>query len=81
MANPKRPTDANQRAKLVVDIATGESNAAAEPDEKDPAAVQRGKARAEALTPEKRSEIARRAAESRWSDGQETPEAPGTGNE
>lgn len=77
MTKPKRPRDPNQLAKLIVDIATGET-----PDEstdaanegKDPAAVSRGrkggkkggKARAEALTPEERSEIAKKAAEARW---------------
>jgi hypothetical protein len=32
MANPKRPRDPNQRAKLAVDIATGESD---EPKRRD----------------------------------------------
>ncbi len=67
-----RPRDPNQLGKLVVDIATGE---VAEPDpEKNPAAVELGrkgglkggKARAENMTPEQRSEAARRAAAARW---------------
>jgi hypothetical protein len=67
---PKRPSDPNQLAKLVVDIATGN-----DPDaKKDPAAValgrrgglKGGKARATKLSPEKRAEIARRAAQARW---------------
>jgi hypothetical protein len=72
----KRPRDANQRAKLVVEIATGE---ATEPTpgpepEKNPAAVelgrkgglQGGKARAEKLSAAERSEIAQKAAATRW---------------
>jgi hypothetical protein len=71
----KRPRDANQLAKLVVDFATGEvvddsSNARS----KNPAAVALGKlggqkggrARAEKLTPEQRRQIARQAAMVRW---------------
>lgn len=76
MTKPKRPRDPNQLAKLIVDIATGEEpDPTPDPAEgKDPAAVSRGrkggkkggKARAEALTPEERSEIAKKAAEARW---------------
>ena len=72
MTTPKRPRDANQLAKLILDIATGEEPDAM-PDEAGPkleAAVSRGrkggKARAGALTPEERAEIARKAAEARW---------------
>lgn len=58
--------DANQRAKHVVDIATGE-----EPrPEKNPSAVALGslggKARAQKLTPKKRSAIAKKGAQKRW---------------
>lgn len=73
---PKRPKDANQLAKLIVDIATGEAPEvdSGESREKDPAAVslgrrgglKGGKARADALSPQKRSEIAKRAARARW---------------
>jgi len=70
---PKRPGDFAQRAKLIVDIATGE----APPDSpalKDGKLVKRarkggrkgGKARAAKLTPERRAEIARTAASARW---------------
>jgi hypothetical protein len=72
MTTPKRPRDANQLAKLVLDIATGEVPEAM-PEDDEPkllAAVTRGrkggKARAKALTDEERSEIARKAAEARW---------------
>ena len=74
MANPKRPRDPNQRAKLIVDIATGESDEPKAPRAKNPAAVELGrlggakggKARATVLSAKKRSEIARRAAQARW---------------
>lgn len=73
MIKPKRPRDPNQLAKLIVDIATGEAPPDAQ-SEKDPAAValgrkgglKGGKARAEALTPAKRSAIAKKAAAKRW---------------
>lgn len=73
MTKPKRPRDPNQLAKLIVDMATGECPPDPKP-EKDPAAValgrkgglKGGKARAEGMTPERRAEIARKAAESRW---------------
>ena len=71
----KRPTDINQLAKLIVDIATGQAEDAAKPvQEKNAAAVELGrlggkkggKARAAKLTPAQRSEIARKAAQKRW---------------
>ncbi len=70
----KRPTDVNERAKQIVAEATGEAPKY-DPDEgKDPAAValgrkgglKGGKARAAKLTPEQRSEAARKAAHARW---------------
>jgi len=73
--NPKRPRDANQLAKSIVGLATGEAKEVAEDlVGKNPAAIalgrkgglKGGKARAEKLTPEQRSEIARIAAQSRW---------------
>jgi hypothetical protein len=71
---PKRPRDPNQLAKSIIDIATGEkSNRDPTPEEqgKDPAAVAMGKkggaARAAGMTAEQRSEIAKKAADSRWS--------------
>jgi hypothetical protein len=72
----KRPRDASQLAKLIVDIASGEVEDKPESTiDKDPAAVERGKkggkkggrARAAKLSPEERSEIARKAAAKRWS--------------
>lgn len=74
-ANPKRPRDSNQLAKLIVDISTGDAPAQpiAKPG-KNPAAValgrlgglRGGEARAKSLTKEQRSEIARVAASARW---------------
>lgn len=72
---PKRPRDANQLAKMIADIATGEATDP-DPDEgKDPAAValgrkggqKGGKARAEKLSDDRKAEIARKAARARWS--------------
>ena len=71
--HPKRPRDFNQAAKLVVAIATGQ--VADGPKEPEVSALARkgglkgGKARAAALTPEQRSEIARAAATARWKKG------------
>ncbi len=72
----KRPSDPNQLARLMVDIATGEVNDSEDEPAlvKNPAAValgrlggQRGgKARANKLTPEQRKEIAIKAAATRW---------------
>jgi len=72
----KMPRDPNQRAKATLDLFTGEREP--EPERvKDPAAVELGrrggliggKARAAKLSPEKRSEIARKAAHKRWESG------------
>jgi hypothetical protein len=70
----KRPRDPNQLAKMIVDIATGEAEDALQGDDKNPAAVELGrkgglkggKARAAKMTPEQRSDAARRAARARW---------------
>ena len=71
--HPKRPRDPAQLAKLIVDIATGEvEDREPTPEEqgKDPAAAalgrKGGKARSENMTAERRSEIAKKAARSRW---------------
>lgn len=70
----KRPRDPNQLAKSIVDIATGElqtkaeSSKALSPEGKlgRIGGLKGGKARAEALSPEQRREIAQRAAAARW---------------
>ena len=65
----KRPRDPLQLGKLIVDIATGQVEDR-EDDGKDPNAAalgsKGGAARAEKLTPEQRSEIARKGAAKRW---------------
>ncbi len=70
----KRPRDVNELARQIVDEATGEAPPF-DPDEgKDPAAValgrrgglKGGRARAAKMTPEERSEAARKAAAARW---------------
>ena len=70
---PKRPRDANQLAKLVVDIAAGQPNDCHQSDQEAPmvtlgrsGGLKGGRARADALTSERRVEIARRAAAARW---------------
>ena len=69
MPTPKRPRDGNQLAKPVVDMATGQA-----PNDKDeilnpqepPGRANSAKARAASQTPERRSEVARKAAATRW---------------
>jgi hypothetical protein len=71
---PKRPRDTNQLAKFIVDAATGQADPPRTDDGKDPAAValgrkgglKGGKARAASLSKEQRSEIAKKAAKTRW---------------
>ena len=67
MADPKRPRDTNQLAKMVVDIA-----ASGAPSEENRESAERragqlgGAARAKKLLPQERQDIARKAAVSRW---------------
>ncbi len=66
--HPKMPTDVNQLAHRIVQIATGQ---AAKPGEKNPAAqmlghLKGGPARAQALSKKRRSEIGKLAAKARW---------------
>lgn len=67
----KRPADVNQRAVMIGRIATGEIEDMTTDDGKNAAAValgrMGGKARAVSLSKRKRAEIARKAAEKRWS--------------
>jgi hypothetical protein len=71
---PKRPRDFSQAAKLVIDVATGQA------EDREPTAEEQGKnaaaaalgrkggaARAKSMTAERRAEIAKRAAKTRWS--------------
>lgn len=77
MTKIRRPRDPNKLAKMIADLATGEIQ---EPvSTKNPAAVELGrlgglkggKARAESLSPERRKEIAKKAAEKRWGKGRD----------
>ena len=69
----KKPADLNKLAAAIVGDATGEDRVGQD-DGKDPAAValgrkggeKGGKARASRMTPEERSEAARRAVKARW---------------
>jgi len=72
---PKRPTDINQRALLITQIATGEVEETKEEQDLLKAAasalgrkggLKGGKARAKALSSKRRSEIAKKAAAARW---------------
>lgn len=77
MKKKKLPKDINALAKSIVDLATDESppeKSSSGKPQKNQAAVELGrlggmkggKARAEKLTPEQRSEIAKKAAMARW---------------
>lgn len=62
---PRRPADMNQLANLVGRIATGEVEEDVETPEGEQAR-KRGEARSAKLSPEERSEIAKKAASARW---------------
>lgn len=66
----KRPGDVVGAAVMVAKIATGQIEDKAKDDGKNQAAVELGRkggaARAKKLTPEQRSEIAKKAAAKRW---------------
>lgn len=68
----KRPADAIGRAVNIAKIATGEIEDETPDDGKDPAAkalgAKGGKKRAANLTPERRKEIAQKAAAKRWAN-------------
>lgn len=70
----KLPKDTNQKAKSIVDIATGESEGTESVEDVKSAAAALGRlgglkggpARAKSLSAKKRSEIAKKAAAARW---------------
>ena len=68
----KRPADAIGLAVLIGKIATGEVEDVAPDDGKDKAAQALGRkggaARASSMTPERRADIAKKAAKTRWGD-------------
>jgi hypothetical protein len=76
----KMPRDPSLLAKMVVDLATGEREPDPAPPKKDPKAVELGRlgglkggrVRADRLSKERRSEIARHAAATRWAKPRET---------
>lgn len=70
---PKRPRDVNQLAKLITDLATGDIADSPKDGASSEAAtlgrmggLKGGRARAEKLSPERRAEIAAKAAAARW---------------
>lgn len=64
---PKRPRDANQLAKFIADVATGDHYPEVLKEGTDQSGKAKGaKARAKSLNPEQRSEIASIAATARW---------------
>lgn len=70
---PKRPRDANQLAKAIVDLATGAASEAEKDEASSAAAIlgrmgglKGGVARAKKLSPEERKRIAASAARARW---------------
>ncbi len=73
MKYARLPRDVNQRAKAILDLATGERQAEPIP-EHDPRLVESGRrggriggaVRAAKMTPEERSASARKAAQARW---------------
>lgn len=68
----KRPRDPNQLAKLIVDMATGETEDTVSPKKRadsvrgQKGGLKGGKARAKSLTEAERVDIARLAAHTRW---------------
>ncbi|MBA2592826.1 MAG: histone H1 [Pseudomonadota bacterium] len=73
-SKPPRPRDPNQRAKLIVDLATGQVEDKDPNEGKNPAAVKLGRAgglkggpaRAASMTPEERRKAASKAGRARW---------------
>jgi len=73
MPTKRPPKDANELAKYILDVTTGDAEKI-EPPKKNPhaqalsklGASKGGKARAQKLSAKKRSQIAKKAAKSRW---------------
>ncbi|MEX8549051.1 MAG: hypothetical protein V5804_15745 [Mucilaginibacter sp.] len=69
LASDMAKKDINQLAKFITDVATGESENIKKEDKPlkgRSGGLVGGKARADKLTPERRVEIAKKAAEKRW---------------
>ncbi len=79
----KRPADVNALAASIVGDAVGDKKAPIDYGNKNPAAVELGRlggkkggfARAKSLSPERRHEIAQKAAEARWSNARKSKKA------
>jgi hypothetical protein len=71
MKHPKRPKDPIQRAKFIMDIATGQIQEPNPNEGKNMAAVELGRlggnARTKSLSAKKRKALAKKAAKKRWS--------------
>lgn len=65
-SSTKRPRDANQLAKAIVDLTTGEAEEKPVHEGKAKAGRKGGRARASSLSDEQRSKIAKQAAAARW---------------
>jgi hypothetical protein len=73
MPTKRPPKDANQLAKYILDVTTGEAEKI-EPPKKNPAAVKLGRigglksaqTRTDRISPAKRKAIAKKAAKARW---------------
>lgn len=63
---PKRPADMNQRAKMIVDLATGAEEESQPSPAKFKAGRRGGETRAANLSDEAKSQIASKAAKARW---------------
>lgn len=79
---PKRPRDPNELGKLIVDLSIGEATDVT-PSPENPVTefaraggLKGGKARATALTPQRRREIALNAAKSRWGNRRAQKRSP-----
>jgi len=73
MKPPKHPRDPNQLAKMIVDLSTAQLRDEPDRDDSNPMAplgraggLKGGRARAEAMSPELRVEVAEKAAAARW---------------
>jgi len=78
---PKRPRDPAQLAKLMIDIASGEVDDGLKTIEPGKEYAQKGGlkgglARAAKLSPERRADIAQKAAKTRWANSRRKKVAP-----
>ncbi len=62
----KRPADINKLAARIVEVSTGDAEKDDTPGPRRAGGLKGGKARAKALSPQERKEIAKKAAKARW---------------